>query len=167
MAAVWPRFLVAGDLGVLVECGDRISERVNRRVHLLAERIAGLEGITDLVPAYRSLLLCYDPGKITYPELLEKIKERASFRNTGKRGRVREIPVCYGGEYGPDLNFVARYHGLSEEEVVALHTQKEYQVYMLGFLPGFPYLGSLPAKITTPRLEKPRTNVPAGSVGIG
>ncbi|MGQ9824294.1 MAG: 5-oxoprolinase subunit PxpB [Desulfotomaculales bacterium] len=167
MAAAWPRFLMAGDRGVIVECGDKISERVNRRVHLLAERIAGLEGVTELVPAYRSLLLCYDPGKVTYAELLERIKERVSSRNTGKKGRLVEIPVCYGGEYGPDLNFVAKYHGLSKEEVVALHAQKEYQVYMVGFLPGFPYLGSLPARIATPRLENPRTNVLAGSVGIG
>ncbi|MEW6424590.1 MAG: 5-oxoprolinase subunit PxpB [Bacillota bacterium] len=164
----WPRFRTAGDSGLLIEWENRIHQRINRQVQTAAEKIAGLDGIVELVPAYRTVTVYYDPRRAAYHELVEEIKERLSAGAAPKKTRPKtvEIPVCYGGEYGPDLDFVAGYHGLEPAEVVALHTKSPYHVYMLGFLPGFPYLGGLPERLATPRLDSPRMSVPAGSVGI-
>lgn len=160
-----------GDRAVLLEFGDQINEEINRMVMQAAGRIgrAGIAGLQEMVPAFASLLICYDPLATDYRKLAEQIDPLVSGITAGtvQTGRLVEIPVCYGGIYGEDLAFVARHAGLSEEEVIRIHSGRDYRIYMLGFLPGFPYLGGLDERIFTPRLSNPRTKIPAGSVGIG
>ncbi len=129
---------------------------------------AALPGVEECVPGYTSLLVIYDPFRLDYQELEARIKQMLPTLTgaSSRLGRAVEIPVRYGGEDGPDLKFVAEHCGLTEDEVVRLHSAIEYPVYFIGFLPGFPYLGGMDARLTTPRLEKPRQRVPAGSVGI-
>jgi KipI family sensor histidine kinase inhibitor len=165
-----PRLLLAGDSALVVEFGDEISREVNRKVHALADALgkSSLPGLGESVPTYRSLLIHYDPFRLSCDEVrafvseaLQECEESPSFEP-----RVVEIPVVYAGEFGPDIEFVAELNGLSIEEVISLHSGATYTVYMLGFSPGFAYLGGMPEAIATPRLETPRTLVPAGSVGI-
>jgi KipI family sensor histidine kinase inhibitor len=126
------------------------------------------EGVAEIIPTYRSLLIIYDPS-ITNPAELQKILETLEARLGEIKippPRTVEIPVCYGGEFGPDIDTVADTNNLTAEEVIELHCEPEYPIYMVGFTPGFPFLGGLPEKLHTPRLETPRTLVPEGSVGI-
>lgn len=165
------RILPAGDCALVVEFGDSISEELNRKVQALNEALKKMElmGIVETVPTFRSLLVVYDPEFLTYGELRDRLLG-IPVRSDGKDGRpprTVEIPVCYGGEFGEDLADVAAFHGLSEEEVIRLHSGRDYPIYMLGFLPGFPYLGGMDERLHTPRLSSPRTRIPAGSVGIG
>lgn len=166
------RMLDAGEQGLVVEFGASIDPAVNQRVHLMSKRLtaAKLDGISEVVPTYRSLLVYFDPLKTSRQELVGRIREMLTAGDTGDiaqaAARVVDIPVCYGGDYGPDLEFVIRHTGLSAEEVVRIHTSEPYLVYMLGFVPGFAYLGGLDERLATPRLEKPRTAIPVGSVGI-
>jgi len=120
------------------------------------------------VPTYCSLTVHYAPEVIRYGALRQKLQEllAVSHRVQKMNTVVMEIPVCYGGEYGPDLDFVAKYNKLSPEEVVRIHASAEYLIYMLGFTPGFTYLGGMSDEIATPRLTTPRVKIPAGSVGI-
>jgi KipI family sensor histidine kinase inhibitor len=170
------KILTTGDRAVAVEFGTVIDEKINARVHLLARFFAGehpCPGIIDIVPTYRSLSLVFDPFVVDKKGLCRLIEdyiaekreifEEASFTQTSRTVR---IPVCYGGEFGPDLADLARRVNLSAAEVINLHSSTTYKVYMLGFLPGFPYLGGMDEKIACPRLDTPRTIVPAGSVGI-
>jgi len=161
---------VAGDSALVIEFGDEINQEVNRKVHALADALgkSSLPGLGEAVPTYRSLLIHYDPlclscdeVKAFVLEVLQKCEEKSP-----PKARVVEIPVVYGGEFGPDIEFVAEHNGLSVEKVISLHSGVTYTVYMLGFTPGFAYLGGMPEAIATPRLETPRTLVPAGSVGI-
>jgi KipI family sensor histidine kinase inhibitor len=164
------RFRIAGDRGLLAEYGDTIDPGVNDKVRSMAMVLnANLpEGVREITPTYRSLLINYDPA-VTTPRVL-----KASLKSMeAQLGEIEipppavvEIPVCYGGEHGPDLEFVAASHELTVEEVIELHTQPDYRIYMVGFTPGFPFLGGLSEKLHTPRLETPRTRVPQGSVGI-
>lgn len=168
---VWPIFTPAGDSAVLVQFGDSIDPRINARVHRLAAGIAlaGWAGFGEPVPAYTSLLVNYDPLALDYREAAQKIESLLPKIEDGRvetGARLVEIPVVYGGEEGPDLDDVADAHGLSAGEVIRLHGEAEYLVYMIGFTPGFPYLGGLDERIATPRRASPRTLVPAGSVGI-
>ncbi len=161
-----------GDCGALVELGDSISEEVNAKVMELNRRINELpvEGILETVPAFCSVLVCYDPLKTDYDAAVSKALSRLSESlegRTGVGGRLVEITVCYGGGFGPDLSFVAEHGKITEEEVIRIHCSRDYRIYMLGFLPGFPYLGRMDERIFTPRLNTPRTRIPAGSVGIG
>ena len=135
-------------------------------VHLLKEQ--HIEGVTDLIPAFASLLINYDPRVIGYKDLKARIEEllKIEVSEEASEARVFEIPVCYGGEYGPDIANIAENAGLSEHEVIDIHCSKDYLIYMLGFLPGFVYLGGLDERIHTPRLANPRISIPAGSVGI-
>ena len=165
------RYMPFGDNGLLIEFGDVISLEVNRRVIALSEAIIGAktQGVEELVPTYRSLLVRYNASKISYEQLVFRIKDvekTMEEQSMEKVGRKIIIPVVYGGEYGPDLTDVARFHGLTEEQVVKIHSGREYRVYMVGFVAGFPYLGEVADEIATPRLETPRLKVPAGSVGI-
>lgn len=160
-----------GDRALKVEFGNTISPDVNARVHALHEAVthAQLSGVCECVPTYCSLLVIYDPGKVTYDELVAKVSsiEETSKAHVPKRKmRKAVLPVVYGGDFGPDLVHVSRYHSLKEDDVVRMHSQPEYLVYMIGFIAGFPYLGKLPEEIVTPRLETPRLRVPEGSVGI-
>jgi KipI family sensor histidine kinase inhibitor len=166
----YPRFLPAGDTALLVEFANEISEPVNRQVQALAHALAQahLPGLGEAIPAYRSLLVYYDPQQLSYAEVEEQVATLAARSEmiTMPEPALKEIPVVYGGEFGPDIAFVAQHHGLSVEQVIRLHSSATYRVYMLGFSPGFAYLGGLPDVLATPRLPTPRTRVPAGSVGI-
>jgi KipI family sensor histidine kinase inhibitor len=163
-------FRIAGDQGLLVEYGDAIDLAVNHKVRAMATVLGGNlpEGVIEVIPTYRSLLIVYDPVK-TAPQQLKEIlislEQRLPEIQIPPPVTV-EIPVCYGDEFGPDIEFVAESHGLSVEEVVRLHSEPEYPIYMIGFTPGFPFLGGLTEALHTPRLETPRTLVPEGSVGI-
>ena len=165
------RYLPFGDSALIVEFGDIINVAINSKVIALSEAIekTGIKGVEELVPTYRSLLIRYNPMEtscqqlISFIEKIEKALEETPLE--AKKERI-VIPVVYGGVYGPDLSYVAEYHGLTEEQVIRLHSEREYRVYMIGFVAGFPYLGDVPDEIATPRLETPRLKVPAGSVGI-
>lgn len=165
------KILTAGDSSLLVEFGSEISPEVNQRitatVQLMKEQ--HIEGVVDLIPAFTSLLVNYDPRVISYEEIRKRISclVRLEASAKEKRRRILEIPVCYGGEYGPDLEAIAANAGLSPEEVIRIHSSQDYLIYMLGFLPGFAYLGGLDKRIHTPRLANPRIKIRAGSVGIG
>lgn len=163
-----PRFLAAGDRAVTVELGDEISPEINGKVRTLALSLTAqrLPGVIDLVPTYRSLLVYYDPLRLPLEDLEARILSLAGQAAPAAAAKVVEIPVAYGGEYGPDIEFVASYAGLSVEEVAAIHSGTDYLVYMMGFNTGFPYLGGLSPRIAAPRLKAPRTRIPAGSVGI-
>jgi KipI family sensor histidine kinase inhibitor len=166
------RYLPFGDAALVVEFADVISADVNRRVLALNAAVskARMRAIEELVPTYRSLLIRYDPLKTSYEQLVFQVRDvqEALAENPEDETSFRRIvvPVVYGGEYGPDLGYVARHHVLSEEKVVSLHSSREYRVYMIGFVAGFPYLGDVTDEIATQRLLTPRLKVPAGSVGI-
>jgi KipI family sensor histidine kinase inhibitor len=159
-----------GDRAVVFELGDEISPVVNQKVRELFVGFdrAAIKGIVELVPGYRSLLVIYNPLK-NNPQELESLAG-AILNDEGASQlpapKTVEIPVVYGEEYGPDLKWVARYHKISPQAVIRLHTQPVYQVYMIGFTPGYPYLGELPDALSTPRRKTPRILVPRGSVGI-
>lgn len=172
----YPQIVLAGDSAVSVEFGDEISVRVNDQVNyfqmVIEEEVKNgrLNGVVETIPAFCSLMICYDPEIIWYEELEQKLKqllEASSGQERKQKRRLIEIPVCYGGELGPDLNEVAKHANMSPEEVVRIHSETDYLIYMLGFLPGFAYLGGLDPRIETPRLTTPRVKIPAGSVGIG
>ena len=159
-----------GDRSLLVELGNEISPSVNQRVQELfvALDMHKVDGVKDLVPSYRSLLLIYDPLLISAPDLERKIDDLCQGLDHAQlpAPRTIEIPIVYGGEQGPDLESVAQYHHITPQEVIEYHTRPTYRVYMIGFTPGYPYLGEVPDAISTPRRETPRTLVPKGSVGI-
>jgi inhibitor of KinA len=167
------RFFPQGEGGLVVELGDAIDPAVNARVHGLARAVLAALGprVVEVVPTYRSLLVVFDPLALARAELereVERLEDRrAPSDEAAVAGRLVELPVRYGGEHGPDLAAVAARAGLSEAEVVTLHAAPEYLVHMVGFTPGFPYLGGLDPRLATPRLATPRGEVPAGSVAIG
>ncbi len=164
-----PVFRAAGDQAVLVELGDEISPDTNARVHGLARAIeeADVGGVVDLIPAYDSLLVQYDATAVSMADLQTRIvKLDSEGTQSEKSGRVVELPVLYGGDYGPDIERVSEHSGLAIEDVIRLHSGTDYLVYMLGFTPGFPYLGGLDDRLATPRVATPRLEIPAGSVGI-
>ncbi|MBP3729286.1 MAG: 5-oxoprolinase subunit PxpB [Lachnospiraceae bacterium] len=164
------RFLLTGDTSLSVEFGNEIKESINHdiRAYKIALEKAEIPGIVEMVPTYRSLMVHYNPRMIRNGELKEKLEKLLSEMGDIEipPSPVLEIPVLYGGEMGPDLPFVAENAGLSEEEVIRIHSSTEYLIYMLGFTPGFTYLGGMSDKIATPRLQQPRVKIPAGSVGI-
>jgi inhibitor of KinA len=170
VTAAAPRYLAAGEAALVVEFGEAIDPAINRRVHdlLLAIEAARVPGVRDLVPTYRSLLVSYDPRQSTFDTLraaIASLTDRPA--GTGRTtSRIVEIPTAYGGEFGPDLAFVAAHNNLTEADVVSIHTGTDYLVYMMGFSPGFTYLGGMSERIAAPRLKTPRTAIPAGSVGI-
>ena len=159
-----------GDRGLLIELGTGIDPAVNRRVKRLHRIIARekLHGVVETVPAYASLLVVFDPLQAAPEALKRQIAGMCDFEdeNVAEQRAVVEVPVVYGGEAGPDLDAVAAYHGLSVDDVIGLHTGTVYRVYMIGFTPGFPYMGELPEALDTPRRDTPRTHIPKGSVAI-
>jgi inhibitor of KinA len=173
------RITPLGDTALIIEIGDKIDEPTHHRVQAAVKLLdaAKLPGVWEVVPAYTSVTLFYDPPKVAAAggegdlaswvgakagEVLGKLPRSPG----GKGGRVVEIPVCYGGDFGPDLEEVARKTRLSADEVVKRHGAAEFLVYVIGFAPGFPYMGGLPKELALPRRETPRTKVPPGSVGI-
>jgi KipI family sensor histidine kinase inhibitor len=155
------------DSSILVTLGETIDLETNRRVHALAARLAQnpLEGVMETVPGYASLTVHYDPLTRTHAEVTEWLAAHLNVEGQASPHPPRrvEVPVIYDG---PDLPFVAQHCRLSVDEVIRLHSENEYLVFMMGFMPGFPYLGRLPEALHVPRLETPRTHVPAGSVAI-
>ncbi len=166
-----PRFLPGGDRALFLEFGNAISPELNREVRraLLAIENARIPGVIEAVPTYRSLLIYFDPLKISSKELKDKIETLTQQAPNSRlpQPTVTEIPTVYGNDYGPDLDFVANYHYLSPDEVIRIHTSAIYLVCMIGFTPGFAYLGGMSPGIATPRRGTPRISVPSGSVGIG
>lgn len=163
------RFLPCGDQAVTVEWGSTIDEHINRQVHAFARKAEELfhPAITEVVPTYRSATVHYRPEVFSYEELKQLLLSLTQGgAEEAEELPVVEIPVCYGGEYGPDLEEVAQHCSLTPEEVIARHTAPTYRIYMLGFTPGFPYLGGMDPSIAAPRRKEPRIHIPAGSVGI-
>ena len=141
------RILTAGDSALLIEFGKEINPETNRKITAIVQlmREQHIEGIVDVIPAFCSLLINYDPRVLSYEELKERMENllKMETKTETTRKRIFEIPVCYGGEYGPDIDNIAEHAGLSVNEVIKIHSSKDYLIYMLGFLPGFTYLGRL------------------------
>ncbi|MFS0750634.1 5-oxoprolinase subunit PxpB [Oceanobacillus sp. 1P07AA] len=159
-----------GDRGVRIQFGESIQKVVNDQIRDFCTVLekSRIEGVLEWIPTYTAVTIWYDPFEIVYDSLEEKIFNVKEKMHNGEisPARVVHIPVYYGGKKGPDLDDVAQYHKITTEELVSLHSSSDYLIYMMGFIPGFPYLGGLPEQIATPRLEKPRRSIPAGSVGI-
>jgi inhibitor of KinA len=161
------RFVPASDRSLLVSFGEEISQPTHQQVVALTHALSEdpINGVVNLHPAYCSVLVIFDPLRTEHAKVESAILARhLSLIET--RARVVEIPVCYGGEFGPDLDEVASRNGLTPRDVIDLHSSVEYTVSFLGFVPGFAYLSGLPSELTTPRLDAPRRSVPKGSVGI-
>jgi KipI family sensor histidine kinase inhibitor len=166
----FPKIIPVGDSALLIELDEKITPEINARIHSLSFKMQKnpLKGIREWVPGYSSLLLIYDPIESTFDELEVWVGDylEISLGEIVAFNKEILIPVHYGDENGPDLDFVAAYHHISTEEVVRRHTGGVYTVGMMGFTPGFPYLMGLDPALATPRLDTPRLHVPAGSVGI-
>ena len=160
----------SGDSAILVRFGNEITEAINKLVHDLHFMLDELKikGIIEMVPAYTDLLILYNPLQISYNGLSQIINEE--IQKPGKLGtieqRLIQIPVCYDEEFGSDMKEVSEHTGLSKEEIIRIHSTSKYLVYMLGFTPGFSYLGGMDERIACPRKKIPRQDIPAGSVGI-
>lgn len=165
------KFLTAGDCSFVIEFGNEISPEVNKKIRKTMEDLKkeNIDGVIEMIPTYCSLLISYNPCKINSNDLKNRIKELLkNFSSDIEDDEVTliEIPTLYNDDCGPDLEYVASYNKLSKEEVIKIHTATDYLVYMLGFMPGFTYLGGMSEKIATPRLESPRLQILPGSVGI-
>jgi inhibitor of KinA len=167
------RIVPAGDAAVILELGDRIDPVVNERAVSVAQALdrLSLPGVRDVVPTFKSVAVYFDPLKTDIDgltrclgDLGDEARNATGTARTG--GPIVRVPVCYGGEYGPDLAEVARFAGTNVAQVIALHAGQTYRVFMLGFLPGFAYMASVHPRIAAPRRESPRLRVPTGSVGI-
>lgn len=159
-----------GDRGLRIQFGNTISIETNQRIRsfVICLENEQIEGIIEWIPTYTAVTIYYDPYKITYDKLKQKmimLEDKLSDVDI-PAAKIIHIPTYYGEEFGPDLQAVAKHNGLDEQEVVAIHSSGTYLVYMIGFTPGFPYLGGMSNKIATPRLAVPRTKIAAGSVGI-
>ena len=166
-----PTISPVGDRAISIDFGQVIDPTINRHIRQTIERIKELQldGIIELVPTYCALLVEYDAMLYSYSEIcniIEPTLEEGMTNTTNELVTVVEVPTVYGGDFGPDLSFVASHNHLSEDEVISIHSGTDYLVYMLGFIPGFTYLGGMDLRIATPRLSSPRTLIPAGSVGI-
>jgi KipI family sensor histidine kinase inhibitor len=162
--------VAAGDATLLVQFADRIDPTINQRAIVLAQAIreAAVPGVLDVVSTYRSVAIHFDPLRTDCDAVVARVEAEAPRANAVEApitDPVR-VPVCYAGECGPDLASVAAFAGISEAEAIRLHTSRTYRVFMLGFLPGFTYMGTVDPRIAMPRLAAPRVQVPAGSVGI-
>lgn len=164
------KFLTAGDSAIVMEFGNTIEKEINAKIAAVVENLKkkNIDGILDILSTYRSILINYDPVKISYGEMVETLKglSKSDKANQSDEVRLIEIPTLYGKEYGPDIEFVAENANLSVDEVIKIHSGTDYLVYMMGFMPGFTYLGGLDERIATPRLKSPRLKIEAGSVGI-
>jgi inhibitor of KinA len=164
------RIVPAGDSTLLVEFEPRIDPAVNGRAVGLARAVAAtaIAGVRDIVPTFCSVAIYFDPLRTDVEALVEHLEREAAVqRNPDAEGRTPlEIPVCYGGEYGPDLEEVAKLACVSPAEVIAIHSARTYRVFMLGFLPGFAYMGVVDGRIVVPRRPTPRVRVPKGAVAV-
>lgn len=172
-------FFPLGDSGVVVKLGETIDLAIHEKVRTFSEYLDQhpFTGMVEYVPGFTTVTVYYNPvclydpdsGEMPYEHVVSILKrimgKLAASQST--KPRLVEIPVCYGGEFGPDLPDVAHHNRLTPDEVILLHSAKTYRVYMIGFAPGFPYLGGMDERIATPRRESPRLSIPQGSVGIG
>ncbi len=161
----------AGDAAVVARLGNGIDPAINARAVALARRItlAALPGVRDVVPTFSAVTVYFDPlrtDRVGLVSLIERLDSEPEVAAQGEPAALVRVPVCYGGEFGPDLPDVARLTGFDEREVVSRHCSRDYRVFMLGFVPGFAYLGVVDPAIAVPRLPEPRRRVPAGSVAI-
>jgi len=167
------KYLISGDSALIISFGEKIEEGINKKILASCRRIEQekINGIVELVPSYRDICIFYNPlvTSITQIKLeVDKfLQENFSLNQKSEIKNIIEIPVVYGGKFGPDLEYVANYANLTQEKVIELHSSREYRVYMVGFSPGFPYLGGLAEKLHTPRRTVPKPKVPKNSVGIG
>ncbi len=165
------RILRCAEQAFSVELADRIDEAVNLRVIALAENLENdpPDGLIETVPTYRSLLVRFDPARICGQKMAQVLRDRLAQSGKPARnaGTLWRLPAVYGGEAGLDLDDLARQKAMSPEQIIALHCSVTYRIYMIGFSPGFAYLGGLPEVLHTPRLSEPRPNIPAGAIGIG
>ncbi len=165
------RYLPAGDAALVVEFGSEISDAINDKVQAMGKSIldAQLLGVREVIPTFRSLMVTFDPVQTHFSALCRKLKklEKNCQISEGTKKRVIKIPCCYSGAFGPDMADLAAHAGMSEQEVIAVHSGTDYRIYMMGFLPGFAYLGGLDKRLEMPRLKTPRVRIPAGAVGIG
>jgi len=172
-------FSPLGDSGVIVKLGDVIDQTTHEKVVTFSEYLQKhpFPGMVEFVSGFTTVTVYYDPILLTDPSsdvipyervlaILKKMAEQLP-ESYAREARLVEIPVCYGGSFGPDLEVVAKHNGISSEEVIAIHSSAEYLVYMIGFAPGFPYLGGMDDRLSTPRRSSPRLSIPMGSVGIG
>lgn len=164
------RIVAAGDSALVVEFEARLDSAINAAAIALAEAVqaASIAGVRDVVPTYRSVAVYFDPLRTNFGALYQRLESEAARPHPVSpvtHAPIR-IPVCYGGELGPDLAAVASFTGLSEADVVGAHTAATYRVFMLGFVPGFAYMGIVDSRIATKRHAVPRVRVPARSVGI-
>ena len=160
-----------GDHALVVTFGDEVDPATNLEVRNFEHRVFEMtpEGWIESVPAFTTVTLLYDPLRTSYERLasaLEPLLDEPPMESEASEHRTIDIPVHYGGEFGPDLGFVAAHNGLDEKDVVDIHSATEYLVYMIGFAPGFPYLGGMSPRIAAPRRDAPRSSIPAGSVCI-
>lgn len=166
----YPEFRLLGDQVVVVQFENEVSAEVNQKVRSLASNIerAGIKGITELIPTFNSLAVCYDPLTISFPKLIDKLEQlNADSKAEGEqRSKTVHIPVVYGGEYGPDVEEIARIKGLTTEEVIRLHHSRPYLVYMVGFIAGFPYCGDVDERLAVPRRANPRLRLPKGTIAL-
>jgi inhibitor of KinA len=164
------RIVPAGDSALIVEFEDRIDASVNARALAVAEQLGAqpVAGVRDVVPTYRSVAVYFDPLQTSHDALLARLEREAARAVPLARpaSDVIRIPVCYGGELGPDLADVAAFGGMTESSVVDLHADATYRVFMLGFMPGFAYMGIVDPRIAAPRRATPRVRVPRGAVGV-
>ena len=171
MEAKYPRIMPTGDRALTVELGNEIDEKINARLMSFIRTLEDekIKGIEEYVPSFRSVLIHYNPSILTYEKLSGIVKKELEkpVTEVTHHKRIVKVPVCYDKEFGPDIEDVAEHAHLSVSEVIKIHTETPYLVYMLGFQPGFPYLGGLDERLHTPRLETPRVKLEAGSVGIG
>lgn len=166
-----PGVFPLGDTALVVTFGDEISSEIHRKVLELAMYLdsAPPVGMIEYIPAFTTVTLLYNPLVRSYDEFAGSVRDALRRTPSGEPASRREpveIPVCYGNELGPDLEFVADHNQLRTDDVIEIHSSATYIVYMIGFAPGFPYLGGMSSQIAAPRLDVPRAQVPAGSVGI-
>jgi inhibitor of KinA len=169
-----------GDNAVIIELGEDINLETHKKVEMLTTFLEEhpIDWMVEYIPAFTTVTLFYNPiqtlstynegFKLPYDYVCEQLKTllEGITENETVESRVIEIPVCYGGEFGPDLEHVAKFNGLTTQEVIDIHSNGDYLVYMIGFAPGFPYIGGMDERIATPRRESPRLRIPAGTVGI-
>ena len=163
-------FTPLGDQAIMIEAGNEITEEVQQQIRKAAALLEGRSPVwmVESIPAFTTIAVFYNPLAVLYDEAksaLEELLQHAS-EVPVPEPRIVEIPVCYGDEFGPDLEFVAQHNGLTAEEVVAIHSAGDYAVSMIGFAPGFPFISGMSEKIAAPRRESPRLRIPERTVGI-